>query len=191
MIIFDLDGTLADCEHRRHFVDPTKSVNHLLQGYDGSGIMIEEAGVYCNIIDGKRFKPDYKLFYEACDLDKPIIPTIKIFKKLWDSYETPIQIWSGRCESVRNKTQSWLIEQGLPVGSLKMRPLGDSTPDDELKERWLDEYMFGEKCHYPTLEGAIPINKVDFVFDDRPKVIRMWRRRGVFVFNCCQHSEEF
>ena len=25
MIIFDLDGTLADCEHRRHFVDPEKN----------------------------------------------------------------------------------------------------------------------------------------------------------------------
>lgn len=24
MIIFDLDDCLADCEHRRHFVDPEK-----------------------------------------------------------------------------------------------------------------------------------------------------------------------
>lgn len=25
MIIFDLDGTLANCDHRRHFVDPIKA----------------------------------------------------------------------------------------------------------------------------------------------------------------------
>ena len=67
MIIFDLDGTLADCEHRRAYVDPTKSINHILQGYDGNGNMIKEAGVYCNIIDGKRFKPNWKAFYESCD----------------------------------------------------------------------------------------------------------------------------
>ena len=27
MIIFDLDGTLADCEHRRHLVEPEKNEN--------------------------------------------------------------------------------------------------------------------------------------------------------------------
>ena len=61
---------------------------------------------------------------------------------------------------------------------LKMRPIGDSTPDDVLKERWLDEALAQGK-------------NIDFVFDDRPKVIRMWRRRGIFVFNCAQHDKEF
>jgi len=59
-----------------------------------------------------------------------------------------------------------------------MRPVGDSTPDDILKERWLDEAIANGKT-------------IDMVFDDRPKVVRMWQRRGIFVFNCCQHNEEF
>ncbi len=43
-----------------------------------------------------------------------------------------------------------------------------------------------------TRDEAIAQGKtIDFVFDDRPKVIRMWRRRGIFVFNCCQHDREF
>jgi hypothetical protein len=29
------------------------------------------------------------------------------------------------------------------------------------------------------------------VFDDRPKVVRMWRETGLFVFNCAQHDKEF
>jgi len=97
-----------------------------------------------------------------------------------------VQIWSGRCESVRHKTELWLWDHaGCGFDStltypqiLKMRPIGDNTPDDQLKERWMDEAI---------AEGKT----IDFVFDDRPKVIRMWRRRGIFVFNCCQHDEEF
>jgi hypothetical protein len=184
MIIFDLDGCLANCEHRRHFVDPRKSINHILQGYDSNGRMIEEAGVYCNILTGERFKPDWQAFYEACDKDTPIQPTIEIMRNISEKC-LDIQIWSGRCESVKEKTIDWLhkyvgfdffSDGQCPV--LKMRPIGDSTPDDELKERWLDEALS---------EGK----KIDFVFDDRPKVIRTWRRRGIFVFNCCQSDEEF
>ncbi len=33
--------------------------------------------------------------------------------------------------------------------------------------------------------------KIEFFFDDRPKVVRMWRRRGVFVFDVNQSGREF
>ena len=183
MIIFDLDGTLADCEHRRGYVDPTKSVNHILQGYDGNGKMIEETGVYCNIIDGKRFKPNWKAFYEECDKDIPIEPVILTMRRL--SQHDEIQIWSGRCESVRDKTVDWLYHKipcFCPMSwfdkNLKMRPIGDSTPDDVLKERWLDEALGNGE-------------QISFVVDDRPKVVRMWRRRGIFVFDVNQSGKEF
>jgi hypothetical protein len=32
---------------------------------------------------------------------------------------------------------------------------------------------------------------IDSVFDSDPESIKMWRRRGIFVFNCAQHDEEF
>lgn len=167
MIIFDLDGTLADCEHRRHFVDPKRN---LTRNGDHTGSWSND------------WKPDWKAFYEACHLDKPIVQVIKIIRELhgYDYYDTmeDVHIWSGRCESVREKTEKWLEHYGITYNSLKMRPIGDSTPDDQLKESWLDEALAQGKT-------------IDFVFDDRPKVIRMWRRRGIFVFNCCQHDEEF
>ena len=182
MIIFDLDGTLADCEHRRHFVDPSLHTNYILQGLDAKGNVIEKAGVYCNIIDGKLFKPNWKAFYEACDRDEPIESVVEISRRVvysnWEMYGYQVEIWSGRCESVREKTESWLNKNEIFYKNLKMRPIGDNTPDDKLKEKWLDEAI---------LQGKT----IDFVFDDRPKVIRMWRRRGIFVFNCCQHDEEF
>lgn len=193
MIIFDLDGTLADCEHRRHFVDPEK----FLITFKDSPNFQDKDWLNRKLIG---WKPDYKSFYEACDKDEPIKPVLDAFIHLTqgEPFNHDVQIWSGRCESVRNKTLEWLtnltgyLEDKMYWNRrLKMRPVGDYTPDDILKEKWLDEYMFEEECKYKTLEGAIPLNRVEFVFDDRPKVIRMWRRRGIFVFNCCQHEREF
>lgn len=170
MIIFDLDGTLADCEHRRHYVDPLKTgyINDILQ----------------------KWEPNWKAFYEDCDKDVPFIPVIQIFTAIETAnicpitkkIMSPVHIWSGRCESVRGKTEWWINHHVTPFlwdsFRLKMRPIGDSTPDDILKERWLDESLSQGK-------------KIDFVFDDRPKVVCMWRRRGIFVFDVNQSGEEF
>lgn len=174
MIIFNLDGTLADCEHRRHFVDPMKAKIPLsLMADDGKWWEVDE-----NNNPIKKWKPDYKSFYEACGKDIPIHPTINLLRTLWIKEGEEIEIWSGRCESVKNKTLNWItsyIFGNVEICPLKMRPKDDSTPDDVLKERWLDEALS---------QG----NKIDFVFDDRPKVVRMWRRRGIFVFDCNQQE---
>ncbi len=45
-------------------------------------------------------------------------------------------------------------------------------------ERWLDEVV---------RENRI----IDFVFDSDEIAIRMWQRRGIFVFDCNQKKEEF
>jgi phosphoglycolate phosphatase-like HAD superfamily hydrolase len=155
MIIFDLDGTLADCEHRRHFL------------YDEKTLF--------------RRKPDWDAFFEACDQDSPIKQVIQ----MWNDQISlggmgSHEIWSGRSSSVRKKTEDWLSNNLLcfDPNQLKMRPVGDSTPDDILKEQWLNEALTAGKT-------------IDYVFDDRPKVIRMWRKRGIFAFNCCQREGNF
>lgn len=197
MIIFDLDGTLACPEHRRHFVDPSNNPDYeLVSDYDYCNCENNEClpQKWIHIQTRKKFVPDWKSFYESCDKDAPIWPVIRVLNRLILQNED-IQIWAGRCESVREKTIKWLkdyleIDAWFYRDCLKMRPIGDNTQDDVLKERWLDEYMFGEKCPYSTLEHAVPINKVDFVFDSHPKSIEMWQRRGVFVFNCLQGEYE-
>ena len=178
MIIFDLDGTLADCEHRKHFVRPTCSECQCELTKE-----IEfDIGWHCNypcdnVTYKKDWKPDWKSFFEACDKDSPIYSTIGVLKML-SHCNAPIEIWSGRCESVRSKTETWLAKYGITYESIKMRPIGDYTPDEILKEKWLNEAL--SQC-----------KTIDFVFDDRPKVIRTWQSRGIFVFNCCQNNEEF
>jgi hypothetical protein len=180
MIIFDLDGTLADCEHRRHFVRPVKKWVHEgdywpnLQGFYGYQSFKE---------DGSLFeKPDWKSFYESCDQDTPILSTVTVIRSMLglDYYDRDedVHIWSGRCASVREKTEKWLDTNRIVYNSLKMRPIGDNTPDDVLKERWLDEALSQGKT-------------IDFVFDHLADCVRMWRRRGIFVFDCNQSGREF
>lgn len=184
MIVFDLDGTLADCEHRQHFVDKS----YICCGND----CIPKKRCLICLRKLEKDQPNWNAFYEACDQDKMIYGTILIFWSLMrTSFMNRVRIWSGRSESVREKTLTWLVETiGIQaIGSfeekirdfdsiLKMRPIGDYTPDDQLKERWLDELIAQGKT-------------IDVVFDDRPKVIRMWRRRGIFVFDCNQKGDEF
>lgn len=190
MIIFDLDGTLANCEHRRHFVDPSKNpdLEAILPPCMEINALTKPKWVYKNN-NRKIWKPDWEAFYNACDKDEPIHETRYLLEELYYA-ENHIEIWSGRCESVRNKTENWIHRNlgGMKrIKKLLMRPIGDSTPDDILKERWVNErsneYIGG--IEIPNTHGIV------MVFDDRPKVVRMWRRKGIFVLNCCQHDEEF
>lgn len=191
MIVFNLDSTLANCEHRRHFVDPLKNENYFR--YNGDD--------FRGWKDGKpeldiKWKPDWKAFYQACDKDTPIDPVIEMWNNQISFGMMGVhQIWSGRCESVRKKTEEWLSKNLLCFESkqLKMRPIGDYTPDDQLKERWLDE-MIQQSCDDVVKgkkEHHSGVNEIDFVFDSDPQSIKMWRRRSIFVFNCCQNEEEF
>jgi hypothetical protein len=84
-------------------------------------------------------------------------------------------------------TRSWITEHLFPNdGShywtdpehplyvpLKMRPKDNTTPDAELKEQWLDAAL---------TEGQT----IEFVVDDRKRVVDMWRRRGIFCLQCAE-----
>ncbi len=188
MIIFDLDGTLADCEHRRHFVKEPEKWKYERSGDSINRSMTEE---------WEAWKPNWPAFYEACDKDSVISPTMRLFDFIGMKGQShKLQIWSGRCESVRQKTESWLQGYSFAYAIhkfdiiLKMRPIGDNTPDDILKESWLNE-----RCAdliTAQIEGRNPSrHDIEFVFDDRKKVIEMWRRRGIFVFDVSQGKGDF
>ncbi len=82
MIIFNLDGTLADCEHRRHFVDPSYRKDCVKWMSNTT----KEQWVYQDgwdkIETRKIFKPDWQSFYDSCDKDLPIKETILLLEKL-------------------------------------------------------------------------------------------------------------
>ena len=69
-------------------------------------------------------------------------------------------------------TKKWLDDNDVPFDILKMRPDNNQfkfMPDDDLKQNWLDS-LFSNK------------DDIFAVFDDRQKVVDMWRSNGLNVF---------
>ena len=78
--------------------------------------------------------------------------------------------WSGRSDEVRDETIRWLTQNGISYDAVKMRPAGDFTPDEVLKQKWMEEMSHEDR------------QRLVAVFDDRDKVIDMWRAAGVACF---------
>ena len=82
-----------------------------------------------------------------------------------------IFIFSGRDDNCKKETLNWLLYNKIPYNGLVMRSTGDKRSDVIVKKEMYEEYIKGK---YNVLT----------VFDDRPKVIRMWKEEGLFVMDC-------
>jgi len=134
--IFDLDGTLANIDHRRHLVT---NGNH-----------------------------NWDEFYQQCVNDEPNVGVLRVCRVFKNLGRWKIVIFSGRSEVVKTQTVEWLQKYRIGYDELLMRPDKDSTPDDVLKRKWLNE--------------NIDRKKIIAVFDDRDKVVKMWRDEGLECF---------
>ena len=79
-----------------------------------------------------------------------------------------IILLSGRDESARMKTETWLRKNAIPYDKLFMRQLEDKRPDTVIKT----------EIYYNEIE---PNYAVLGVFDDRPSVVNEWRKLGLRV----------
>jgi phosphoglycolate phosphatase-like HAD superfamily hydrolase len=120
--IFDIDGTLADCSQRLHFIEPADNATFT---YDGK----------------LEFNPDWDSFYKDCVNDKPILPVVELAHTLKDAYETLIFV-TGRPEKYMEETVNWLCDK-LDCNSviLMMRKNGDHRPDYIVKKEIYEEYI--------------------------------------------------
>lgn len=92
--------------------------------------------------------------------------------KRWD-----IVLVSGRGSEYRQPTIDWLRKHGVHFSNLYMRAEGDFRPDDEIKAELADQV---EKDY-----------RIVGVFDDRKRVVDMWIKRGLFVFDVAQGKGDF
>jgi phosphoglycolate phosphatase-like HAD superfamily hydrolase len=129
------------------------------------------------IIDKRRAKaalPNGKMNWteffapENIQLDEPNLPVIESFKAMQAAGFT-VGIFSGRDDISRQETMDWLDKHGIDPMFLRMRKHGSFVPDDKLKKIWLDELV----------ENG---NEIMCTFDDRDKVVKMWRENGVACF---------
>lgn len=170
MIIFDLD-CLANDEHRRHFIDVKKREC-------ACGSRLDHICYKC-----KYWQPDHKAYNEACGEDETVKAVGSVYEMTaYAPFSRDSQIWSSRCESTREKTLDWIISnlywdsanRDYLTDQLKLRPIGDTSPKEELFKRWLGEWFENTS------------NQVDFAFSSHKPTIDMFRRRGIFVFDCNQ-----
>ena len=118
-------------------------------------------------------KLDWDKFFNSDNigLDKPFIKIITLVN-MFNNIGVNIAILSGRCKSTKEATQKWLKLNNVPYNILKMRPTSTKwkfMPDDKLKKIWLDEL-------WPEQERE---GKLLMVFDDRQKVVDMWRENNI------------
>lgn len=115
---------------------------------------------------GKFFDP------KNIELDLPNWPVIEMFDAM-KSRGHKVVIFSGRSDATREATESWLDLYGIQPDMLVMRDSSNEKtlfmPDDQLKLGWLNE-------HFPNKEQIL------CVFDDRDKVVKMWRDNGISCF---------
>ncbi len=208
MIVFDLSA-LADDSHRRHFIDPNSNEDVIfdssLNNYVG-GWVYKDRWFIDDPINGEipaapsrvRFIPDYAAYYAACDQDKEIQSTVSLFHDM-HRCENKVQIWTHQSESNRENISYWLVDKMrtdyctrfCTSRDLKMRPIGDDRPTHELFEGWIDEMIQKsiQDCMDYKKHQHRGINDIQMVFSADPDVVNMFRRRGVFTFDCRQEIE--
>lgn len=146
-VVVDLDGTLADITHRLHYV--------------------------------QNSPPDWKAFFRECTKDTPNDWCVKLIQSLLLS-GTNVIVVSARSKEVEAESIAWVRNavlgkagtEPLYVGTLDIqlvREAGDSTPDQILKKKWLDN--FGK-------------DRILMAVDDRQRVVQMWRDNGVTCLQC-------
>ncbi len=131
LVLFDIDGTLADISHRLHFVKHPE--------FDGS-----------TWID---WTPDWDTFHDPVNVakDEYIPEMVSLFHSL-DNYQNKLVLVTGRPERLRQVTQDWIymwVTQTVPF--MFMRPDGDHRPDYQIKNEMLDTIGRGyvAKSWYP------------------------------------------
>ena len=148
LVCFDIDGTLANIEHRLDYV---------------------------------RSKPkNWKAFDAGIPNDKVNWPVAQTFYSLRTVAQCMI-FASGRSDRTRTETVKWLIDNDFwdQNAKLYMRKDGDFRCDSIVKDEIIDEIIqdYGQKP--------------DMWFDDRPRVVKAVRARGIFVFDVYQGEEDF
>ncbi len=94
---------------------------------------------------------------------------IPVYNILQDYYQmSKIILVSGRMDTGREETVAWLEANKVPFDKLIMRKAKDFRGDDIVKKELYEEHIKDKFF-------------VDFVLDDRDKVIEMWRSLGLLT----------
>ena len=144
--------------------------NTVIFDLDGTLADIEKRRVLSTHGNGKM---DWDRFFDPknIELDEPNLPVVFLAKTMWEK-GFRVVIFSGRLDVTQTATERWLEKHQVKFDVLKMRPQHMKFVDDaELKKEWLHE---------------LGKDSVFLVVDDRKKVVDMWRREGLDVWQVAE-----
>ena len=117
MILFDLDGTIANVDGRRQAADEAQA----------DSVRDDRSAWWAAWQD-----PDNIL-----RLDYPNELVVSVLRD-WRERDKVITIVSARNDKNRGVTEQWLSQWGIPYDALYMRKDGDYRPDNVFKQELLD-----------------------------------------------------
>lgn len=178
--IFDIDGTLAKTSKERlkhlkpmigskvkyngaefEFIEELKNVKDL-------AVIRNAYGHFLARKEQIKFEPDYDAFNASLALDVPN-GNVARMANIINNAGYRIFVLSGRSSKYIGETRQWLHKWGIPFDKLMMREEGNKESDVTLKKRFLEDIR---KNGYEVIG----------VFDDRDKVVEMWRAEGLTCF---------
>lgn len=165
VVIFDIDGTMADCMHRKKYLELCRNCNETFEFH-------EPHFKHPACLDFKSGKKNHKIFYKLVKDDSPIQTVIDWCNTCYyGGYE--VLAVTGRPDDVAGRgTVDWLRNHGAHYHHIFMRPGGDFRSDTIIKKEILDKI-----CKW------INKDQILFAVDDRPCVIRMWKENGIHVYD--------
>ncbi len=154
VVVCDIDGTIANCDHRRDFVrgEGKKDWDGFFGAMDGDSLMMDTM----KIITEKCRMHGKKLLFVSARPEK---------------YREVTEAWLAKHDILPVRSIEYALDSGnaLSYEALLLRQDGDSRDDTIVKKQILDIYLTKQW--------------IDVVIDDRPAVIRMWRDNDLEVID--------
>lgn len=137
-------------------------------------IICDLDGTLCNVEWRRKLvtgeEKDYDLFNSRCVDDLPNEWCLELLERFRHTHD--IIFVSGRDSKFAEKTVNWLNGYiNDYTYELYMRPLKDYRPDEVIKKEIYENIIE-------------PKYDVQFVIDDRTKVVKMWRSIGLVCLQC-------
>lgn len=128
---------------------------------------IDKQNCYIFDIDGTLAEMNGRSPYDYTKVDTDLPRhNITMIARVLSSTGLPIILLSGRQDDCREQTTKWLQENNIPFDKLLMRKSGDIRNDAIIKREIYENEI---KPYYNVLA----------VFDDRNRVVDMWRSLGL------------
>lgn len=132
-----------------------------------TAIMVDIDGTLAHMVDRSPYDPTK---YHTDKVDEAIRRLVQFYR---ESGKYEIVVMSGRDDTYRGVTEKWLTDNEIFYDELHMRPADDKRQDAVVKKELYEKHIK-------------PRFNVEFVLDDRNRVVEMWRKEGLV---CLQVAE--